>query len=261
MHATINTDRVARAFHRNHATYDQHAIVQREMARALIAPLRDLCPHRLGQVLELGCGTGLVTRELAEAFDLGACTVNDLVPDLAESAADLLRRGGAGPVACLPGDIEAITEFPAAQSLIVSGATFQWLRDIARFLLRITAHLRPGGLLAFSTFGPENLRELRNATGIGLPYPPLDSLRAILAGSKEVLVAREWRTTLRFDSALDVLRHLRKTGVNGLAECRWTPRQLNRFCAEFERSHPFDGGVALTYHPIVIIARKPGQVV
>jgi len=256
MLSTFDTDRVARAFSRNRATYDRHAIVQRAMARDLTQRLRDHCPARLERVLELGCGTGLITRELADAFDLGAYVVNDLVPEFARDGAAYLVGRGVCPVSCLHGDIARIEDYPGAQSLIVSGATFQWLREIEPVIARLLDALERGGVLAFTTFGPDNCAEIRALTGLGLPYPTLPELRASLKERAEILVARESRQTLYFDSALEVLRHLRYTGVNGVADWRWSPRELREFCANYEAVNRCEKGVALTYHPVLVVARK-----
>ena len=132
MHATISTDRVARAFHRNHATYDQHAIVQRSMARELVNPLRDYCPHRLDPSWSSAAAPGS-SRASWRKLRSGSLHRKRPRPRPRRKRRRLpeTRRR---PVACLPGDIEAVTEFPRAVSDYLGG-TFQWLRDTTAFSL------------------------------------------------------------------------------------------------------------------------------
>lgn len=254
MPAIIDKHRVARAFLKNHDTYDAHAIVQHTMAEDLIASLRAKGPRAFGRVLELGCGTGLLTRKLLAHFRTGTLYLNDLSPELTRDTAAMAAMMGACRVTPCPGDMEALDPLPGQLDLVLSGAAFQWLHDCAAFLKRAGAALTPGGLLAFTTFGPDNCREVRAVTGHGLDYPTLHRLRRFLEPDFQVLVARQSLATLHFDTPLAVLRHLRQTGVNSLATACWTPRDLHRFCD----AYPAEGGghVALTYHPIRMVARK-----
>lgn len=256
MERILDKTRVARAFRRSHDTYDTHATVQRQMADDLVGAIARHAPDRLGHVLELGCGTGLVTRALVGTRPIAHYTVNDLVHDLATGAAKSLESPEVSGHTVLSGDIERLEAIPDTLSLIVSGATFQWLREPAQFLPRMINQLEPGGLLAFTTFGPENLAEFRDLTGVGLHYPGLETLRHYVSPGADVLVAEEWHTRLFFDHPRDVLRHLQRTGVNGAGQYRWSPRELRAFCADYERRHGRDGKVPVTYHPILVVARR-----
>lgn len=256
MPTSPDRNRIARAFRGSLTTYDQHAVVQLAMARDLVAELRRHHTGHWPRALELGAGTGLLTRELVSAFTFGRYVVNDLVPEFAARAYALLKHRHVARRDCLPGDVEALTGYPRDLSLVVSGATFQWLRDLRTFLHRMLARLAPGGLMAFTTFGPENCSEVGTLTDVRLAYPALDEIRAHLEGRAEVLDAREWREPLCFGDARAVLRHLKQTGVNGAGVYRWTPRALRAFCREYQARFPWQDGVRLTYHPMLVVARR-----
>ena len=68
------------------------------------------------------------------------------------------------------GDIERIELPTAAFDLVASNAVFHWLDDPAGLFERLAVALREGGLLAFTTFGPDNLCEVAAVGGRGLSY-------------------------------------------------------------------------------------------
>jgi malonyl-CoA O-methyltransferase len=62
-----------------------------------------------------------------------------------------------------------------------------------------------------------------------------------------------------FDSSEAVLRHLRRTGVNGCAASPWTRARLKSFCTSYTARFGMNERVPLTYHPVWLIARKKAR--
>ena len=251
MNASMS-DRVQRSFSRSFGTYEACANQQAWVAELLSTALRDSgAPHRFASTLELGCGTGFLTRQLCTHFHHGALTINDLAPEAQQTAA-------AYGAAFLPGDVTRIN-WPDQPGLIASASMIQWLCDPAGFLRRAADALAPGGWLAISGFGPRQYEELvqlgTSAKAPGLCEP--DEMAAALQGDLEIMTVGECLRPLHFSSARDVLVHLRKTGVNGRASKVWTKSQLKEFLDDYTRQFADEAGVTLTYHPVWIIARKP----
>jgi len=234
-------------FERSLPSYSEHALVQREMAERLLRALAARGRRRFPRVLEFGCGSGLLTERLAAAFDYDSLVINDLVEEC-ESLA-----GGIPRSVFLPGDIESIT-VPDRLDLVVSNAVVQWLDDLPDVLERLRAKMNPGAVLAFSTFGPENLRETARLSGAGLAYRSIDQLKRVVGERFRVRLAEETIRRLYFDSPQDVLHHLRRTGVTGLSGRRWTSAVLRDFYANYDRLFRDANGVSLTYHPIIMVA-------
>ena len=105
----------------------------------LLARIGELPP---GPIVELGCGTGVHTRALAERWpDRAVCGVDGSPEMLAQAAAQSSR------IAWRQADIAAWrTATPAA--LIFSNATLQWLDDHETLFPRLLEQLVPGGVLA-----------------------------------------------------------------------------------------------------------------
>lgn len=247
-----------RRFSRNLGTYDTLATVQRDIAGRLATLLERTASsawrNAVRNGVEIGAGTGFLTRHLVRLFPAAQWTVNDLVPDSRNYLPD--------PVIFTSGDGEAFPFGEACRDLIASASTVQWFDDLPRFIARAAAGLASDGILALSTFGPENFREIAATTGQGLEYYPLSQLCDILtANGLQILTREEWTEQQRYPSPTDVLRHLRLTGVNAVAAERWTHNRLRRFEADYRAaygntSRNGEECVTLTFRPILIIARK-----
>lgn len=250
----VDKDLLRRQFQRAAASYEAQALAQRQAAERLLDLLERHGGGPFRRVLEIGCGCGLLTRSLlARCSGIEELVLNDLAPDFAS------RLELAAPVPALPrflpGDIETLP-LPGPFDLIISSSALHWLHDLDSLLKKLSAHLSPGGSLAFSLYGPENLREIRELTGLGLRYSSLAAVAAMLRDSGlSLLHSSEEAATLHFASPQDVLRHLRQTGVNALSREPWSRVRLEQFCAEYRRHFSAGGRVSLTYHPMYCLAK------
>lgn len=244
---TIDKQKVAKHFSRAAESYDAAAVVQHDMAQRLLS----LLPENFDalHILEIGCGTGLFTKLLAQRFTTAHFTINDLCPTMCDIATQAITNH----TTCMAGDAEQI-DFHGTYGLITSAAAIQWFSNLPDFLSRIEASLANDGIILFSTFGSDNLKELRHTTGKGLPYFSSEVLHEIFERYYTDVSVVEERHTLMFDSPIEVLRHMQQTGANGLTGTHFS---LRRFSEQYQALYTAENGsVSLTYHPIYIIARK-----
>ena len=233
-------------------TYDGQARVQHLVAVQMMELVRRHRPDdaQPGLIYEFGCGTGDYSRLLADLRPR-RLVLNDLCPEMEESLADLLADPS---TTFAPGDAEQ-TDIPAEADLVTSCSTLQWFTALPRFFARCRHALAPGGLLAFTTFGSDNLREIRALTGHGLHYPDLPRLEAMLDDGFHLLHATQEVRQMHFADPVDVLRHLKQTGVTGTERRIWTRTRLADFCRDYRDRFGTDRGVTLTYHPVYIVAQ------
>ncbi len=238
----------ARRFARHFATYPDEAVVQRQTADALVEALRAEAPGPcFPRVAELGCGTGLLTRAFLRAFECEALLLLDIVETCAEFFADLpqttFRRA----------DLDALETLPPSD-LVLSASCLQWLRDPARLFRVVATALPKGGLFAAATFSTGNLAELEQCGGQPLACPTAERWREMLvAGGFEVRRLEARTVRLSFPSALDALRHLKRTGV--LTPALGGYRDARRFLGRYEALRDAQG-VPLTYTPVFWVAAK-----
>lgn len=174
---------IAGAFSAAAATYDAAARAQVRAADALVEELGPLsAPLR---VLELGCGTGLLTRRLAATLPAGsAILATDLSPAMVAAAGKALPT-----VSFAVMDAEA-PHVSGPFDLIVSSLAAQWFADLPGALARLAGLLAPGGRLLLATLGAGTFaqwKEAHRALGLasGVPdYPGAEGLAAMLPGAR-----------------------------------------------------------------------------
>ncbi|MDR5867106.1 malonyl-ACP O-methyltransferase [Halomonas koreensis] len=149
-------DRVAHAFSRAAPHYQARARAQQAMGERLLAGL----PARAERVLDLGCGPGEMTAELARRYAGGdAVTGLDLAPGMLEEA----RRRHGTTIRWLCADAEALPLATAGIDLAVSNLAIQWCPDLEAVLGELHRVLRPGGRALINTLGPGTLDEVGRA--------------------------------------------------------------------------------------------------
>lgn len=252
------SDAVAARFSSALSTYEEHARVQREAADHLTERLLSLRTS-FGRVFEVGCGTGRWSRTLAARADIGALWLNDLSPELTSEARQRLPDAVREKTDVVPGDAERVV-WPDGLDLVLAGSVLQWFSRPEAFFENLRRRLRPGGLAAVVTYGPENCREVKALTGRGLAYPDAETLLRFAADFRLHHRSEEIRRE-RFATPRAVLRHLRATGVTGTHDgFRWTKRSLFAFEEAYRARFAADDGeesVHLTYHPVILLLEKP----
>jgi malonyl-ACP O-methyltransferase BioC len=249
----IDKKRVKQTFQRAAASYEEQAMIQHRVADHLLSLLSGLDSQKIHRVLEIGCCTGLLTRKLVSRYDdIGDLVLNDLVESFAVQAGNL---PGIPAISFLAGDIETM-EPRGPFDLIISSSTFHWIHDLAGLLNKLADHLAPGGTLAFSIYGPDNLQEIRALTGIGLDYFDMKEIQAMVEDSLDLDQCDQQLETFHFSSPMAVLDHLRKTGVNAVSRAPWTPRRLQQFQQDYSKKFSDEQGVYLSYHPMYFVAHR-----
>lgn len=202
---------VARRFDGAADTYDKNADVQQAIACALRdLVLKEVQPEPNLTVLEIGCGTGFLTRTLLPELPLCRWIATDVSGRMLEHC----QRHAGPDVEYRVMDGEAPDAIAA--NLIVSSMAVQWFADLPKGLARLHALLRPGGLLAITTLGVGTFsewREICHAAGTP-PYPSKESLQGGL-GSGAFLQQTRW--PIEFPSLNAFLYHLKSTGARTAA--------------------------------------------
>lgn len=157
-----------RSFERAAATYDAAAVLQNEVCRRMLSRL-DYIRLEPAVILEAGCGTGNAVAGLLARYPRAHLVALDLALAMVRRARArrpwwrrLLERRGAR-LGAVCGDIEALPLAGGRFDLVWSNLTLQWISEPQRAFAELHRALRPGGLVMFSSFGPDTLKELRAA--------------------------------------------------------------------------------------------------
>jgi malonyl-CoA O-methyltransferase len=163
----VDLRQVRRNFSRAAAGYDAVAVLQREIASRMLERL-DYVKIEPVRVLDLGCGTGASLTALGERYPkaqvLGA-DVSEVMLNVGRGQRSRLRwllpflRGNKASL--LAADAQALPLPPESVGMIWSNLMLHWLEEPRPALREMHRALDVGGLLMFSTFGPDTLKELR----------------------------------------------------------------------------------------------------
>lgn len=265
----MNKQLVARRFNRSVTTYQQYASVQKEMAAHLMANLP--AGGKIRRILEVGCGTGYLTRLLASRY----YSAEIIAIDIAEKMITQARELNDSPrVRFLVGDAEEAENLQqlAPVDLIVSNATIQWLATPEQTVSIWHDLLKPGGLLIASTFGPHTFRELRKAFAVvesDHDLPPSQHVlsmktkqewqQILTSGGFHVQKPEECLRPFVYENCRAFFRSIKATGANySESNHAWSKERtllldvLNRY----DRMFRTDAGVIATYHLLYLYGRK-----
>ncbi len=241
----INPKIVKRQFEKSMDSYGENAIVQSELAKKLIEAVVNIDTN-YEKILELGCGTGVLTKEIVKSLKYNKYFANDLIKKSKNYITEIIPD-----CQFVCGNAQKIslnTKF----DLIISNAMFQWFKDLEKSLLHFVKLLEKNGVLAFTTFSSENFKELKEIAGVSLDYKTVDELKKIIEKQFDILYSYSYTQKLEFKSPLELLAHLKSTGVNSLSSSHWTFKEVKSFCEKYNELYP---KFELTYAPVIIIAK------
>lgn len=245
----VNLPRAGKRFERSHESYSRHAQAQSAIARRLASMIAsDFKGDEVTRMLEVGCGSGELSRALGEMICIEQATYVDLY--------QCRPFGVAKEERCVVADAEIYVEELAADTfdLICSSSAMQWFSDTRRFLQNCRRLLAPGGVVALSTFAKGNLAELDAVRDSSIGYLTEQQLAEMSSEIFPNVEVKSEKIRLHFPSPADAMRHLKFTGVTASAAKSMSPKQLRRFLDSFPTDK--DGGCTLTFLPVYILAHK-----
>jgi malonyl-CoA O-methyltransferase len=236
-------------------TYEQQADVQLHIAQVLVREARPYLSVHCDRLLEIGCGTGFLTRELLSDLSIQQMYLNDLV-DMSSRMEQLIGLDHKHTeFSFIPGDAEEIN-FPNHLQAVFSASSIQWFSDLPSFFSKVNDALLPEGMFLFNSFGPANLNEIKTLMGEGLYYPNADELSEMLSDF-EILEMWDENLVRYFESPRAVLHHLKETGVTAThPDFRWTKSNLIDFENTYRDQFGCEVKVTLSWQIYYFICKK-----
>jgi len=157
----LDRRQVRAQFERAAPHYDAAAEVHREVGERL---REHLDPVRFAPslVLDLGAGTGRCTAALTRRYPRARLVAIDPARAMLQRAR-ARRRWWSKRTAYARGDAEQLPLRDACVDLLYSNLTLHWCQHLGAAMRELGRVSAPGALVALSTFGPDTLRELREA--------------------------------------------------------------------------------------------------
>ena len=220
----IDKKQVRRAFSRAAQNYDAAAVLQREVCTRMLEKLSciKLQPSR---IIDVGSGTGWGTRQLGERYQKTDIMALDIAIGMLQAARGTsnwwqkLFAGKRESFVCA--DVEALPIAANSVEMVWSNLALQWCNDLPSTFVELKRVLKVEGLLIFSTFGVDTLKELRSAFSEVDGYNHLSRFidlhdigdMLVGAGFADPVMEME-RITLTYNNVRAVMQDLKSIGAH-----------------------------------------------
>lgn len=265
----IDKRRARLAFERAARTYDQAAVLQREVCSRMLSRL-DYIKYEPETILDAGSGTGYGARGLKARYSRSRVVELDIAFGMLLAGRARIpwwRRLAGGEPLSVCGDFESLPLATEAVDMVWSNLALQWCNDLPRAFSEARRVLKPEGLFMFSTFGPDTLKELRMAFGEADGYTHVSRFTdmhdigdlLVQAGFADPVMDMEY-ITLTYDDVKSVMEDLKAIGAHNATAGR--PRGLTgksawrRVLAAYEGLRR-DGRLPATFEIVYGHAWKP----
>jgi malonyl-CoA O-methyltransferase len=156
----LNRPQVRASFDRASTTYEATAVLQARVANEVLERLEPF-HFKPSVVLDLGAGTGRLTGELKRRYRRALVIALDLAPGMLREARRHQQFFRRFERVCA--DATRLPLAAASVDVVVSSLMLQWCDPPDQAFTEVRRILKPDGFFAFSTFGPDTLKELRSA--------------------------------------------------------------------------------------------------
>ncbi|MEO8418405.1 MAG: malonyl-ACP O-methyltransferase BioC [Methylophilaceae bacterium] len=270
----IDKARVRASFGRAAEAYDDAAILQKEVRERMLSRL-DLVNIAPKAILDAGSGTGHASIALARRFAASRVISLDIALGMLQKSqasqggltSRISRMLGLSAQNMVCADIENLPLAASSVGLVWSNLALQWCNDLDLAFTETHRVLQPGGLLMFSSFGPDTLKELRQAATADPDHVHVsrfidmhDIGDALIRAGFTAPVLDVEHFVLTYDDVISVMRDLKAIGAHNAAEGRRRGLEgkgfLRKLTEGYERFRR-DGKLPATFEVVYGHAWKP----
>lgn len=266
----IDKMQVRRAFSRAAQDYDAAAVMQREVCARMLERL-DIIKLQPARLLDVGSGTGWGTRQLSGRYPQAEIVALDIAIGMLQYARGTsswwkkLFAGKRESFICA--DVEALPVASNSMDMVWSNLTLQWCNDLPATFAGLHRVIKTDGLLMFSSFGVDTLKELRTAFRDVDGHSHLNRFAdmhdigdmLVAAGFADPVMEME-KITLTYGDVRAVMQDLKSIGAHnataGRAQGMMGKAAWQRVTANYEKLR-CDGKLPATFEIIYGHAWKP----
>lgn len=243
----LDKEKVKNNFSRHAYQYDQHAILQKEMADKLVEMVMVKKPVLS---LDIGCGTGYLTNQIAQKLKPKKIIGCDIAPNMVKFAKQNYPN-----IDFIEADAENLP-FPGQSfDLIISNASFQWM-DINKVLIEAYRVLKNNGKLFFAMFGSDTLKELKELSPHSTHHlPPILKIQTALkiAGFKINQLDSKTQTVF-YSSARELFASLKNIGAQNASnknEGLMGKSKMASLIKEYEKKYTLENKIYASFEIVI----------
>ena len=213
-------------FNKSAASYANHAFIQKEISIRLTEKISAI-NIKPKIVADLGAGIGIFTNNLLKNMPESKILSIDF-------AQQTLERNNAKIKICA--DVERIPISENSVDLMTSNLMLQWCDNLDVFFAQCYRILKPNGLIIFSTFGPDTLKELKASYLDANLNPSVNTFidmhdigdKILLSGFEGPVMEMEM-LTLMYENVIDLMKDLKGIGAQTVKNKKQSIIGKNKF--------------------------------
>ena len=241
--------RVRNSFNNASSKYNENAFLQNEIALRLSEKLKvfSINPEN---IVDLGSGTGFLSEKTADIFpDASLICLDFAQQSLIKNTQKLKVCADAYRLPFKSNSID----------FVISNLMMQWCPDLKTLFNECHRVLKPQGLILFTTFGPETLKELKRSWSIVDDEAHVNEFidmhdigdQMIQSGFQSPIMEME-KLILTYEKVLDLMRDLKGIGAQSVENRSKSLTGKTKFkkMLEMYESYRENGKIPATYEVI-----------
>jgi len=241
--------RVRNSFNNASSKYNENAFLQNEIASRLSEKLK-VISIKPESIIDLGSGTGFLSEKTANIFpDASLICLDFAQQSLIKNTQKLKVCADAYQLPFKSNSID----------FVISNLMMQWCPDLKTLFDECHRVLKPQGLILFTTFGPETLKELKRSWSVVDKEAHVNEFidmhdigdQMIQSGFQSPIMEME-KLTLTYEKVLDLMKDLKGIGaqsVENRSKSLTGKTKFNKMIEMYE-SYRENGKIPATYEVI-----------
>jgi malonyl-CoA O-methyltransferase len=255
----VKKNKIIKNFSRAAKTYEEYALLQYRIGIEMFSWIGKQI--NIKEILDIGCGTGKVTKKLAENFSANYCLGLDISDVMVNYAKD---NNFDKRVEYLTTDFEKYSA-NRVYDLVFSNCSLQWFSDYKKTFNNIKNYMNEKGLLLFSFVFDNSFQQLKNIffsnkkTVENRHSDNFFLIKLLAECDFEIINYKYNQEDIYFPDLISILKYIQKSGVgqfNDNSPLNITKKKIDSMNLIYQKKYGIDGVLPVNFNWGVFLCRK-----